>query len=111
MALEFLLILVVLAVVVAIVAQPLRAGRAGRVEEGEDPVVAELEAERDVKYAEIRDAEMDHRTGKLSDEDYAAVSAALRAEAVEILRKLDAATAAAARTDAATGDTDHPADR
>ena len=37
------------------------------------------------KYAEIREAELDHRTGKLSDEDYEAVDGALRAEAIEIL--------------------------
>ena len=32
--------------------------------------VAELEAERDAKYREIRDAELDHRVGKLSEEDW-----------------------------------------
>ena len=50
---------------------------------------AELEAARSAKYAEIREAELDHRTGKLSDEDYEAVDSALRAEAIEILRELD----------------------
>ncbi len=35
--------------------------------------VAELEAARDAKYREIRDAELDLRTGKLSDEDYGAI--------------------------------------
>ena len=34
---------------------------------------------------------MDLRTGKLSDEDHRAVVGTLRAEAVEILRQLDAA--------------------
>ena len=33
--------------------------------------VAELEAAREAKYRELRDAELDHRTGKLSDADYA----------------------------------------
>ena len=33
-------------------------------------MIAELEAARDAKYREIRDAELDLRTGKLSDEDY-----------------------------------------
>jgi hypothetical protein len=52
--------------------------------------VAELEAARDAKYREIRDAELDYRTGKLSPEDYAAIDGALRAEAVEILNRLQA---------------------
>ena len=51
--------------------------------------LAELEAAREAKYRELRDAELDHRTGKLSDEDYAELDASLRAEAIEILRGLD----------------------
>ena len=51
----------------------------------------ELEAARDAKYREIRDAEMDLRTGKLSDDDYEAIDQALRAEAVDILHRLDEA--------------------
>ena len=59
----------------------------------EEPVgVAELEAARKAKYRELRDAELDHRTGKLSDEDYAELDTALRAEAIEILRGIDRAT-------------------
>jgi hypothetical protein len=53
-----------------------------------------LEAARDAKYREIRDAELDLRTGKLSDDDYRAIDTTLRAEALEILRRLDAAQAA-----------------
>jgi uncharacterized membrane protein YccC len=48
-----------------------------------------LEAARDAKYAEIRDTELDYRTGKLSDEDFRALDRQLRAEAVEILHLLD----------------------
>ena len=51
---------------------------------------AELEAAREAKYREIRDTELDYRTGKLSQEDFAATDGALRAEAVEILDWLDA---------------------
>jgi hypothetical protein len=84
---DFVVILVVLAVVALVVAAPLRARRA------EEPVEsaerAELEAERDAKYREIRDAELDHRTGKLSEADWRAMDRTLRAEAVEILRRLD----------------------
>ena len=50
---------------------------------------AELEAEREAKYREIRDAELDFRTGKLSPEDYRAVDGQLRAEAVAILDRLE----------------------
>jgi len=50
------------------------------------PVAAtELEALKEAKYREIRDAELDHAAGKLSDEDFALLDAELRREAVEIL--------------------------
>jgi cytochrome c-type biogenesis protein CcmF len=45
---------------------------------------------REAKYREIRDAELDYRTGKLSREDYEAVDAALRVEALAILDALEA---------------------
>jgi len=46
---------------------------------------SELEALKEAKYREIRDAELDHAAGKLSDEDFALLDAELRAEAVSIL--------------------------
>ena len=49
-----------------------------------------LEAARDAKFREIRDAELDFHTGKLSREDYRAIDASLRGEAIELLRRLDA---------------------
>lgn len=49
-----------------------------------------LEAAKEAKFREIRDAEHDFRTGKLGREDYRALDTALRAEAIEILRRLDA---------------------
>ncbi|HLL92144.1 MAG TPA: hypothetical protein VK252_04330 [Solirubrobacteraceae bacterium] len=49
----------------------------------------ELEAAREAKYREIRDTELDYRTGKLSREDYEAIDAELRAEAIEILNRLE----------------------
>jgi len=85
--LDLLLVLIVLAVVVLVVSAPLR--RAPRTEEVEDAARAELEAARDAKYREIRDAELDFRTGKLSEADWRAQDRALRAEAIEILRRLD----------------------
>ncbi|HEY1286073.1 MAG TPA: cytochrome c-type biogenesis CcmF C-terminal domain-containing protein [Solirubrobacterales bacterium] len=50
----------------------------------------DLEALKEAKYREIRDAELDHAAGKLSDEDYALLDAELRREAVDILDREDA---------------------
>ena len=50
---------------------------------------AELEAAKEAKYREIRDAELDLQMGKLSEEDHRAVDRELRAEAVAILAELD----------------------
>jgi hypothetical protein len=89
----FVIVLVVLAVAVFVISGPLRAQRGSRRQEGpEAGRVAELEAARDAKYREIRDAELDLRTGKLSAEDYGAIDGTLRAEAIEIMRALDAVT-------------------
>jgi cytochrome c-type biogenesis protein CcmF len=58
---------------------PSRSGRRGLARD------AELEASKEAKYREIRDAELDHAAGKLSDEDFALLDAELRGEAVELL--------------------------
>jgi cytochrome c-type biogenesis protein CcmF len=50
-------------------------------------VATDLEALKEAKYREIRDAELDHAAGKLSDEDFALLDAELRSEAVEILER------------------------
>jgi hypothetical protein len=84
---DYLVILVVLAVVVLVVSGPLRSPRTD--EAAESAERAELEASRDAKYREIRDAELDFRTGKLSEADWRAIDRSLRAEAVAILRALD----------------------
>jgi len=84
---DLLVIVVVLVVVVALLAAPLRSGRAQ--EAGENAERAELEAARDAKYKEIRDAELDYRTGKLSEGDWRALDRGLRAEAVGLLRRID----------------------
>ena len=84
---DFLVILVVLLLVVLVVAAPLGARRPAEAQESAER--AELEAARDAKYREIRDAELDFRTGKLSERDWRALDRGLRAEAVDILRRLD----------------------
>ncbi len=83
-ALVAVLTVVLLGVVILVVSAPLRAARRPPEPDSEADQAA-LEAAREAKYREIRDAEMDYRTGKLSQEDYAAVDGTLRAEAVEIL--------------------------
>ena len=76
-----------LALVVLLVSGPLRSRRLD--EATENAARADLEAARDAKYREIRDAELDYRVGKLSEEDWRALDRGLRAEAVAILRRLD----------------------
>lgn len=92
MGLELLVVLAVMAAVVLVVSAPLRRQRAARAAQNDEK--SELEAAREAKLREIRDAELDHRTGKLSDADFAAVDGTLRAEAIEILRALDRARGA-----------------
>jgi hypothetical protein len=83
-----LLVIIALALVVWVVAAPLRKGPQA-VEDVETAERERLEAGRDAKYREIRELELDFRTGKLSEEDYKALDRQLRGEAVEILRELD----------------------
>jgi len=51
-------------------------------------VHTESDAQKEAKYREIRDAELDHAAGKLSDEDFALLDAELRKEAVQILDRV-----------------------
>jgi Tfp pilus assembly protein PilF len=96
------LTLILLASVIAVVSAPLRARHTDN--DGDclvrqtdrDPASeslhqrVELETAREAKYREIRDLELDYRTGKLSTEDYEATNGTLRAEAVELLDRLQA---------------------
>jgi hypothetical protein len=92
---EIVLVLVVLAVVVIVVAAPLWSdrGASGVASENgsrERAERAELEAAKEAKLREIREAELDYRTGKLTRGDWRELDAGLRAEAIELLRRLDA---------------------
>jgi hypothetical protein len=82
-----LAVLVLLVAVALVVAVPLR--RPGEEERAEQARRAELEAAKEAKYREIRDAELDHRMGKLSEKDWKTTDRELRAEAIEILAALD----------------------
>ena len=86
---EYVVALLVLSALVALaVSVPLR--RRGQAECLEETRFEELTAAKEAKYREIRDAELDHRMGKLSESDWRMVDGELRGEAVEILRELDA---------------------
>jgi hypothetical protein len=82
-----LALIVLLALVAAVVLRPLREG--GAIERTEDERRATLDAAKEGKYREIRDAELDFRMGKLSEEDWRTTDRELRAQAIEILKALD----------------------
>ena len=76
---------------VLFVARPFLLGEGDRLNE---PGEAEqrrlaLEEERDRALAALKELEFDHRTGKVSDEDYRTLVGELRAAAAQALRALD----------------------
>lgn len=97
----FAILIVVL--VAAWVSAPLLGGRDEADAAVEDPVLEDLEARKQAKYREIRDSELDHAQGKLGDEEFARQDAELRAEAIGILREIDAAGAERGETERGSG--------
>jgi hypothetical protein len=95
--LVFVLALLLAVLVLGIVTTPLRrlpGVPAGHTDDELTRAAAEvenLEAERDAKYREIRDAELDRQTGHLSESDFATIDAGLRSEAIDLLKRLDRA--------------------
>lgn len=75
----------------AIVLWPLRAGAAERDALAAQVRRADLVAEKEARYREIRDAELDRETGKISPEDWRRIDRELRADAARILEELDRA--------------------
>ena len=90
-ALLVLAVVVLSIAVVAFVVRPLLSERGDAEAEAEAAAaqLADLEARKQLRYREIRDAEVDFRSGKLSEADYKKVDAELRAEAIEILKRID----------------------
>jgi len=85
---EYALALIVFLLVVGVVVlRPVFEGVGA--DRTEDERRASLEAAKEAKYREIRDAELDHRMGKLSESDWRATDRELRAQAIEILRAID----------------------
>jgi hypothetical protein len=75
------------------VTAPLRWRERAAVEDGQ---LAALQAARDAKLRELRDAELDFATGKLAREDYELLDSTLRAEAAQVLRRLEEPSGGAA---------------
>jgi hypothetical protein len=84
---EVVLVLAVVVLAVLLIAAPLR--RQTTEADPQSAERAELEAAKEAKFREIRDAELDYRTGKLSRDDWRMLDSALRTEAIELLRRLD----------------------
>ena len=85
---DFVLAALVLAAVVAFVVwSPLRKRDEQTVADDHRRVA--LEAAKEAKYREIRDAELDYRMGKLAEQDWREADRELRGQAMEILRELD----------------------
>jgi hypothetical protein len=91
-AAEAAVVAVVVAITVAVVAWPFLSPERGVPEQALSPHdrdrLALLE-QRDAAYAGLRDLEQDHRTGKVSDQDYEDERVRLRTEAAAALRGLD----------------------
>jgi len=85
---ELLLAVAIVVAVALFVTVPLRRPRRDEAP-GPEAELADLEARKEAKYREIRDAEADHAAGKLGDEDYERMDRELRAEAVELLKRID----------------------
>jgi uncharacterized membrane protein len=84
----FLVIVAVIVAIATVLSAPLR-NRKVDARDARDDRLEELEARKQAKYGEIRDAEMDFKTGKLSQADHTLLDRQLRAEAMEILRAID----------------------
>jgi hypothetical protein len=88
--LEFLLAVAIVVLVAWFVTAPLR--NRPESDGDEDPTVpelADLEARKEAKYRQIRDAEADKAAGKLTEQDFERLDHELRSEAIAILKRID----------------------
>jgi hypothetical protein len=72
---------------IAFLIAPLRGGRQPEDEDSAETRAARLAAEREVVYASIRALDEDFETGKLTEQDHAALRGELRAQAVRLLQR------------------------
>ena len=84
-----LAVAVVVVVALPFLREPAPASDALRELDGPERELLEAEEERDRALAALKELELDHRTGKVSDEDYRALVGPLRREAAEALRALE----------------------
>ena len=83
-------IILLLLIVVTAVGWPMLTQATARADDHEAGQIEDLLARRNSIYAQIRELEMDKRTGKLEAGEFREQDRRLRAEAIEILRELDA---------------------
>ena len=95
LALAVLAAAALLFVALPLVREPSIADTVPTLTEGQRERLA-LREQRDAAYAALRELELDHRTGKLTDEDYVRTRDGLRAEALDALRRLEALEVATA---------------
>ena len=79
-------------VALAFVLAPLFRGATDRVEQQTESLseLRELHAKQQMLLASLKDLEDDHATDKVSEEDYNELRSRLSAEAIEVMRALDA---------------------
>jgi transposase len=82
-----ILMVALIGVVIAVVLSPLNAVQGPR-RRRDSQERADLEARREAKYQEIRDAKLDYEMAKLSSEDHEAIDRELRGEALQILDEI-----------------------
>jgi hypothetical protein len=91
---ELVLAILIVVAVAAFVSVPLRRSRRDRDAAGPvataDPELAALDARKQAKYREIGDTELDRAQGKLTEPDFRRQQAELRADAISILKQIDA---------------------
>lgn len=86
MVLQVLLTLVMILVVVTFMAWPILNGVDERVVDAER---RELEDAKESKYREIKDAELEFKSGRMTEQQWNETDQELRREAMQILRAID----------------------
>ena len=86
---ELLIAIAIVVVVAVFVTVPLRRAASTAGPDDREAELADLEARKEAKYRQIRDAEADHAAGKLSEPDFRRIDGELRHEEIEILRRID----------------------
>jgi hypothetical protein len=85
----FLAVVAVVVVALPFLRRPGLSVGEDRLEEGVDRARVQLAEERDRALAALKELEFDHRTGKVSDDDYRELVGPMRRRAAEALHALD----------------------